>query len=217
MTDDRRSSLALIAGSVGIIITLALHPRGGIAPAQVDAVVRKLLEVHSVALASVPLLFLGAWGIARRLRGPDRLSWAGLGIYGYGTAAMFSGVVLDGLVEPRLLQQIVRSAGPARDQWQSIMKYNAIADTAFVLVYVVAAAVAITLWSTAAVKHGSLGLGVAAYGGLLGLATIGGALAGSLSPESHGFALAIVGQTVWFLVAAAALWRKPKEFAGHTT
>ena len=199
-----------------MIITMALHPMGRIAPAEVDAVVRKLLAVHSVALASVPLVFLGAWGLARRLGGPDRLSWAGLGIFGYAVGAILTGAVFDGLVEPRLLQQIVASAGATRDTWQTIMRYNGIVDSAFVRVYVVAAGVAILVWSVAMMKNRALGWGIAAYGGLLGLTTVVGVLTGMLSPESHGFALVIVGQALWFLVAGAALWREPRGIAEST-
>jgi hypothetical protein len=193
-----------------MIITMALHPRGRIAPAEMEAVVRKLLEVHSVALASIPLLFLGAWGMTRRLGGPDRLSWAGLGIFGYAVAAILTGAVFDGLVEPRLLQQIVGSEGSTRNVWQTIMTYNGIVDSAFVRVYVVAAGVAILLWSAAMVRSKQLGFGVALYGAPLGLATVVGVLTGMLRPESHGFALVIVGEALWFLLAGAALWREPR-------
>jgi hypothetical protein len=216
MTDNRRSSLALVAGSAGMIITMALHPMGRIAPAELEAVVRKLLAVHSVALASIPLLLLGAWGMARRLSGPDRLSWAGLGVFGYAVAAILTGAVFDGLVEPRLLQQIVGTEGPTREVWQTIMKYNGIVDSAFVRVYVVAAGVAILLWSAAVVKNKQLGWGLALYGGLLGLITVIGVLAGMLRPQSHGFALVIVGEALWFLVAGAALWREPRAASGVT-
>lgn len=211
MSDERKSSVALIAGSLGMIITMVLHPRGRIAPAEVDALVRRLLEVHSVALASLAVLFLGAWGIARRYAAADRLSWTGLGIYGYATAAVLSGTVLDGLVEPRLFQQIVGATGQTRELWQAILKYNVLEVGAFVRVYLVAAAVAILLWSAAMVKNGKRGFGVALYGGLLGIATVVGVLTGFLSTESHAFVMAIVGQAVWFLSVGVMMWGEPKE------
>lgn len=201
-----------------MIITMALHPRGRIAPTEVDTMVRKLIAVHSVALASIPLLFLGTWGVAKRLASSDRLSWAGLGIYGYAAAALLSGVVFDGLVEPRLLQQIVGSTGQTRELWQAVMKYNGIVDSAFVRVYVVAAALAILAWSAAIAKNKSLGLGIGVYGGLLGLVTVAGELAGYLSPESHGFAMVIMGQALWFLLSGVALWRgrQPQKISRST-
>ncbi|HYL63050.1 MAG TPA: hypothetical protein VE077_10550 [Candidatus Methylomirabilis sp.] len=208
--------MALIAGSLGMIITMVLHPRGRIAPAEVDALVRKLLEVHSLALASIPLLFLGAWGIARRFAAADRLSWTGLGIYGYATAAVLSGTVMDGLVEPRLLQQIIGSTAQTRELWQAITKYNALVVGGFVRVYVVAAGLAILLWSVSMVKNGKRGFGIALYGGVLGIATVAGVLAGFLSPESHAFVMVIVGQAVWFLSVGVTMWGE-REAVGHAT
>ena len=199
-----------------MIITMVLHPRGRIAPAEVDALVRKLLEVHSLALASIALLFLGAWGIARRFAAPDRLSWIGLGTYGYATAAVLSGTVMDGLVEPRLLQQIIASTGPTRELWQAITKYNALVVGSFVRVYLVAAAVAVLFWSVSMVKNRKPRSGIALYGGLLGLATVVAVLAGFLSPDSHAFVMVIVGQAVWFLSVGLTMWGE-RDVASHAT
>jgi hypothetical protein len=76
MTDHRLSGIALLAGQLGLILTLSLHPSGKITPAEVDHMVRKLMAVHSIALVSLPLMILGALGLARALASPNRLSTA---------------------------------------------------------------------------------------------------------------------------------------------
>jgi hypothetical protein len=81
MTDDRLSGLALIAGSGGTIITMSLHPTGRVAAAQVESMIHVLIAVHALALACVPIQFLGAWGLSRRVASPDRLAVAGLVLY----------------------------------------------------------------------------------------------------------------------------------------
>jgi hypothetical protein len=96
MTDDRMSGLALIAGSAGVIITLSLHPSGRITPGQIDSVARTLVAVHSLALASLPVWFLGAFGLSRRGPTTDRIALAALVLYGFGIAAMMNAVVFDG-------------------------------------------------------------------------------------------------------------------------
>jgi hypothetical protein len=78
MTDDRKSGIALIAGSAGMILTMALHPHGAIKPEQVESMARNLTIVHSLALASLMVLFLGTLGLSRRLRNADRLDVVGL-------------------------------------------------------------------------------------------------------------------------------------------
>src|SRR5208283_6183209 len=73
MTDDRMSGLALIASSVAGIITMSLHPTGHdlFVPGQLDSVIRVLVAVHALALVSLPVCFLGALGLSRRLAAAD--------------------------------------------------------------------------------------------------------------------------------------------------
>jgi hypothetical protein len=71
MTDDRLSGLALISASGGMIITMSLHPTGHVGEAQVEPMIHMLIAVHALALACVPLMFLGTWGLSRRLASPD--------------------------------------------------------------------------------------------------------------------------------------------------
>ena len=64
MTDNRMAGLAMIAGSAGVIITLGLHPSGHglFAPETFDSAARTLIAVHSLALATFPVWFLGRVG-----------------------------------------------------------------------------------------------------------------------------------------------------------
>src|SRR5271169_1406269 len=116
MTDERRSAIALIAGSAGMIITMVSHPGGKISPAEVDHVARMLIVVHSLALASIPVVFLGASGMSRWLG--DRLAWAGLVLYGLASIAVMNAAVCDGLLAPNLMKHIVSATPETRDGWQ---------------------------------------------------------------------------------------------------
>ena len=66
MTDNRMSGLALILGSVGSIITMALHPTGHDlqVPGQLTPVTHMIVAVHALALICLPVMFLGAWGLS---------------------------------------------------------------------------------------------------------------------------------------------------------
>ena len=48
-----------------MIITMALHPTGHVAAAQLDQTIRMLIFVRTLALACIPCN-LGAWGLSRR-------------------------------------------------------------------------------------------------------------------------------------------------------
>ena len=71
MTDNRKSGLALIAGSIGGIVTMAIHPSAGgpMTAAQVDRLAIVSGVAHSLALVSVLSLFLGTCGLARAIAG----------------------------------------------------------------------------------------------------------------------------------------------------
>jgi hypothetical protein len=207
MTDDRMSGLALIAGSAGVIITLSLHPSGPIRPEQIDSVVRMLVIVHSLALASLPLWFLGALGLSRRGPTTDRIAISALVLYGFGMLAVMNSVVFDGLVSPTLLRQIVAASPATGDTWRILFSYNGIVDQAFLAVFVVASAAAIVLWSISIIRNGTLVRGVAIYGFVLGPLTLITVFSGILKHVPHASSLLIFGQIVWFMIVGVLLCR----------
>lgn len=211
MTDNRMSGLALLAASAGLILTLSLHPSGRITPAQVDQIVRKLVAVHSLGLATLPFTFLGALGLARVLASPNRLGIIGLVFYGFAAAAMLCGVVADGLVTPSLLRQMV-AASPGTstsDAWHMIFKYNDYLDMALVNVSMVASAVAIAAWSVAIVRSAALPRGIGVYGLILGVIALLAVFSGRLNPE-HVIHIVVVSQCSWFLFVGILLWQLPE-------
>lgn len=209
MTDDRLSGLALILGSGGVIITMSLHPTGHVAAAEIEPMVRMLIVVHALALACLPVLFLGAWGLTRRVASPDRLAMAGQVLYTFALLAVMNAAVADGLVTPSLLRQIVASAGspPAIDGWRMISRYNFYVNQAYAQVFVAASSVAIVLWSASTWRSGKLARGLGIYGCILGPATLLALFSGRLNLDAHGFGMVIFGQAAWFIVAGALLWR----------
>jgi hypothetical protein len=210
MTDDRLSGLALIAGSAGTIITMSLHPTGHVAAADVEPMIRMLIAVHALALACLPVQFLGAWGLSRRVASPNRLAVAGLVMYTFALLAVMNAAVADGLVTPSLLRQIVASAGspPAIDPWRVISRYNFYVNQAYAQVFVAASSVAIVLWSASNWRSRKLARGLSIYGCLFGLVILLALFSGLLNLDAHGFGIVIFGQAAWFIIAGALLWRR---------
>ena len=221
MTDNRLAGVALIAGQLGLILTLALHPSGKITPAEVDHMVRKLIAVHSIALAALPLMIVGALGLARALSSPNRLSIAAFVFYSFAIAAMLSGIVIDGLVMPRILPHLAEAAQAAAavtgqhgsmsapastsgDAWRVLMKYNGYLDMAFVQVGMIASAVAIFVWSIVMVFGKMLSRPAGIYGLILGALVIVGLLTGVFGAE-HAVSVVVFGQASWFIVVGGQL------------
>jgi hypothetical protein len=215
MTDDRMSGLALILGSGGTIITMSLHPTGHVAAAQVEPMIHMLIAVHALALACVPVMFLGAWGLSRRVASPDRLAVAGLVIYTFALLAVMNAAVADGLVTPSLLRQIVASAGSplAIDGWKMMSRYNFYVNQAYAQVFVTASSIAIVLWSASIWRSRKLARGLGIYGCILGPVTLLALFSGHLNLDAHGFGIVIFGQAVWFLIVGAWLCRVANTLA----
>jgi hypothetical protein len=189
-----------------MIITMIFHPGGRITPEQLEQMIRLNIAVHSLALASIPVLLLGAWGMAGRLEGGDRLAWAGLVLFGLASVAVMIAGTLNGLVAPTLMRRIVAATPETRETWQAMLSYNFQVNQAFARVYSVGASLAILLWSVAILRYRTLGMGVAIYGIILGVVTAAGIGSGLLTPDRHGFAILIFGQAIWFLLVAGGMW-----------
>jgi hypothetical protein len=190
-----------------MIITMAIHPGGKIGPAEVEHMARMLIGVHTLALLSIPVTFLGAWGMTRRIGGADRLAWVGLVIFALSSIAVMNAAVFDGLMAPVLMRKIVAATAETRDMWQTLMSFNFQMNQAFARVYAVGSSLALVLWSVSILRYRALGRGVGVYGVVLGVATAAGICSGFLTPDKHGFGMLIFGQAIWFLLVASALWR----------
>jgi hypothetical protein len=202
------SGWALIAGSVGILVTLVLHPneRGLFDPSQIESVRRTTIIVHSVALFALPLLFMGALGLSRRI-GWDSASAAAQIIYAFALGAMMNAIVIDGLVTPGLARAIV-NAGPGESEaWKIALNHNGLLDAAFMNVFLMASSLAIVLWSVAIVRGGAFARAIGIYGCLLGAGTMMAQAAGLLSRSLHLFFLVLIAQAIWFLASGVQLCR----------
>lgn len=73
-----------------VSIMTAIHP-SGMASQTADQVAHLSLisgAAHSLAIASVLLLFLGACGLTRCIAAPDRISFAAIVTYGFACVAI---------------------------------------------------------------------------------------------------------------------------------
>ena len=213
MGNDRAGGFALMVGSAGLIITLALHPSGHelFIPGQWEAAARKLTAVHSLALVCLPFLFLGALGLSRRQGWDDHWGRAALIFYGFSMAAVMTGVVLDGLVSPDLAREIVGATGTAGQGWRIALNYNSLLDMAFMRVFVVASSVAIGLWSTSMMRAREFGRAGGIYGLILTTATVVVLFSGLMGRYEHLFGIVFAGQAIWFFSAGLSLYgyRRP--------
>jgi hypothetical protein len=207
MTDNRKSGIALIAGSVGGIVTMAIHPTaaGPLTPAQIDhlAVISGL--AHGIAIVSIVLIFLGACGLAKGIAADDRIAFAGIVTFGFACIAIFVAATVSGFIVPATMKHMARDAGNMH-MWQIVIDGIFQINQAFAQIYSVAASLAVMLWSVSALRNGGLGRSLAVYGCIVSGLIIVGVGIGHLRLNVHGMALVWLGQAIWFIVAGVQLW-----------
>lgn len=215
MTDDRKSALALFAGSLGMIITMAVHPHGAIKPAQVESMARNLTIVHSLALISLMVLFLGAFGLSQRLKDTGRLDIVGLILFAFASVAVMNAAVMDGLVAPNILRRIGEAASGVGEAWRIVFRYNFEVNQAYARLYAVTSSAAILFWSASILRTRALMRGLGIYGCFIGAISIV-VVAGGLPMDVHGFGAVVLGQAIWFVTAGLELWRGSGPYEGRS-
>jgi hypothetical protein len=214
MTDNCMSALALITGMAGSIITMAFHPTGHdlSTPEHSASMMQLNVAVHSLALVCVPILFMGALGLTRRLAATNRLALAGLVLFGYAEVAVMIAATVSGLVAPGLFHHMAADPGMA-DIWRAVLTLNGHLNQAFAQVYVVASSAAIVLWSAAILRASNFSRPLGVYGCILGPLTVIAVLSGHIRLNVHGFGMIVASQAVWFISAGVLLWKEKQESA----
>jgi len=213
MTDNRKSGIALIAGSIGGIVTMAIHPTAGgpTTAAQVDRLAIVSGVAHGLAIVSVVTLFLGACGLARAIAGGDRSSFAALVTFGFACVAIFIAASVSGFVLPEIMQHMARDSGTEMRTWQIVIDGIFQINQAFARIYSVAASVAVILWSASVLRNGALGRSVAVYGCIVSALIIVGVAVAHLRLNVHGMAAVWFGLAIWFVLAGAQLWSPSRQ------
>lgn len=210
MTDERLGGAALIAGAVGMMITMLLHPSGQElhgAGEHFSAVAVLAAGVHALGIASQPALFLGGLALSRRLESPDRLALVALVVYGFALVAGMAAATASGFVGPGLARELLSVGGGDTEVWRAVATYNWRVNQAFGHVLTVGSSAAIFLWSFAIVWRRALPRGVAVYGLVLAPVIVLGVVAGHLRLDVHGFGLVVLAQGVWLIGTGVLLWR----------
>lgn len=211
MRDDRLGGIALIAGTAGLLVTMGFHPAGHelFAPGQLESKSALATAVHALAIACLPVLFLGALALARRLAGPDRLAIAALVAYGLASVAGLAAATVSGFVSVEMARGMMTGAAEHRDAFGVALHLSGALNQGFAKVLGVASSAAIALFSGAILASRALPRALGVCGLLVGIAIVAALVLGFLRLDVHGFGLVVLVQGAWF-VAAGVLLRRPR-------
>jgi hypothetical protein len=214
MTDDRKSGIALIAGSLGGVLTMAIHPTGAasLTADQVAHLAVASAAAHSLAMGSFVVLFLGGCGLARSIGAPDRIAFSAIVTYGFACVAGFIATAVSGFIVPSIMRHMILDVPATAQQWRIVIYGIFQINQAFARIYSVAASLAIILWSVSALRNGGLGRGVATYGCVIAPLIIVGIVIGRVRLNVHAMAMVVSGQAIWSVMVGAQLYsRRPSE------
>jgi hypothetical protein len=207
MTDDRKSGITLIAGSLSGVLTMAIHPESTASLTADQAAHLALTSgiAHSLAMVSFVLMFLGACGLVKRIASADRIAFAALVTFGFACVAVLIATAVSGFVIPGIMRMMVRDVPAALPQWRIVIAGIFQINQAFSRIYAVATSAAIILWSVSAFRNGGLGRSTAIYGCVTAPLAIVGIATGHLRLDVHGMTAVVLAHTIWFIAAGVNL------------
>jgi hypothetical protein len=209
MTDDRKGGLLLLAGTLGMLVTMSIHPTGHelFEPGGFETARRLAVGTHALALVSMPLSFLGTLALARRLAGPDRLALAALVLYGFALVAGMAAAAVSGFVAPELARGLLEAEAGERALWNALLEGNHEVNQAFARILVVGSSAALVLWSAAILRGRALARWLGLYGLVASVVVVLAIGSGHVHLDAHGFGMVVLAQAVWFLAVGVQLVR----------
>jgi hypothetical protein len=210
MNDNRKSGIALIVGSIGAVMTMAIHPTGAatVSPDQVEHLVRMSGGAHALALVSALVLLLGTCGLTRILASPDRVAFSALVIFAFSVGALMIAAAISGWVIPELMKLMIRDAENNSTQWKIAIASIFQINQAMSRIYSVGAALAVTFWSASSLRQRRLSRGIGFFGCITAplIATL--IFVGHLRLDVHGMIVVMLSEVVWFTGMGVALLRE---------
>lgn len=200
------AGIALLLGSLLMVITMILHPAGGDFE-HLLKIYRIIIVSHSLAIISIPVSLFGYWGLSQHLKAETALSTAAFMLICFGSFAVMCAAAVNGLALPFLIDRY-REAGPELiDSLRPVLAYNYALNHAFDYIYIGSACAAVFVWSIAIVKTGEFPKWTGYWGILLGTAAVLLLLSGFVFVDLSGFRLFVIGVVSWTSVMGVLLLR----------
>jgi hypothetical protein len=207
---ERNAGIALITGSLLLIVTMALHPVGG-SIAHLLKITRVIIVSHSIALLALPFCLVGFWGLTRRIGTDNFFSITAFSVIAFGLVAVMGAAAVNGLALPVYLQNYKEADAATIESIIPLLRYNTALNHAFDFIYIGAVCISTLLWSIAIIITKRLPRWTAYLGILLSLALIVMLASGFAFTNLYGFRIFVISYVVWTLAIGSLLMRIPEE------
>ncbi len=198
------SGISIILGSLFAMITMILHPVGGDLH-HIKEVGKMGMYVHSLAIFSVPFLYLGARGLSTILIKDWFFANLGRSIFLFAIIAVMLAAAVNGLVLPFFVNTIDLTSQTEVETAQLILHYNFSLNRTMDLIFMAGVTLSMICWSVAVIKTGILRKALGFAGLIIGLIGLIGTLSGQIGTNLHGFTAFIFGFVVWTVWAGVEM------------
>jgi hypothetical protein len=148
------AGISLLLGSLMAVLTMVLHPLGG----DMQHIVKisgVLVFSHSLAIACVPLIAFGLWGLCNLLTTPNRLAMLGFFVTMLGLGAAALAGTINGLVLPKFASHFVDSKVD-EGTLDAILDYARFFNGALAYIFMASITMAILIWSVLMIGRNGL-------------------------------------------------------------
>lgn len=206
MNNRRRSGQSLLVGILLPLLVLGMHPTAHDLTA--DSGNRMALVnhvVHGISLASLPIILLGLIGLSQFL-GWTPLVTGALVFYSASVVGMMTAALASGFVASDLVAD-AREGGAVASQVDALLSYTHYWNQAFAKLGLIAAGIALVLWSAEILLGRRLSRFSGVVGVVVGAGLAIGVLSGLFRLNVPGIIIATSLEAVWMGLVAMQLLR----------
>ncbi|WP_149241679.1 hypothetical protein [Dyadobacter sp. 32] len=195
----KASGVGLCLGSFISLLTMVLHPPAG----SIDHIVRiqnVLIFSHVLAIACLPIMGFGAWGLSVLLHTDSRISTLSFIIFCFGLITAMIAAAINGLILPQFLSDSI--AKPFDESvLKTVIRYGGHINVSMANIFIVCTSVSITIWCVLILHTARLSKGIAYFGfSLLGFEMVCLFLRVNFT-DLHGFRIFVTGLACWEIAA----------------
>ncbi|HSB52864.1 MAG TPA: hypothetical protein VLD58_00835 [Gemmatimonadales bacterium] len=214
MDNPRRAGQSLLVGILLPLVVLGMHPTAHDLTAdsgQRMTVVNHL--VHGIALASQPIVMLGLIGLSQFL-GWTPFTTGGIVFYSASMVGMMTAALASGFVASDVLAAAQGGAGGATPDVDLLLNYTHYWNQAFAKLGIIAAGIALVLWSLEILDGRRLSRLSGYVGVIVGIVLALGVLSGRFALNVPGIILATGLEALWMAMVGIQLIRAERPAAG---
>jgi hypothetical protein len=200
------SGTCLLIGAAMAVLTMILHPVGG-SMAHIVKIKGVLIFSHALAIACMPLIAFGLWGLSKTLATQNRMAILSLFIAMFGLGAATLAGVINGLVLPQFAANYV---GKETNDLGAILNYARLFNKSLAYVFMAAITVAILLWSLLIIARGQLSKWLGYYGLVVFVFGIAALCSTSNMTSVSLFAAFVFGMASWLVAVGILLLKAPR-------